>query len=774
MSNLEILLASLVIVLAIGVLYMVLKFQRLKADGKLHYDKAPIGLIRQHMDGGSIHISSPAKDITKVNTLSTLDELGKLFSDKHRETYNDSLSALRNLGEGFSITIDGLEQKRNFHLEGDRVGDFFEIWIEDTSLLAWLGQLSSDRENELLAMQALFDQLPLPIWWRQNEGLKLLGCNKYYTELVGEDWKTILSEQIELGRGVIAEHGKKLAQRAVKSSSPQTESHYIVTAGKRRLFDFSECSYVEGSKYVLGYAIDVTHMEESQSTLATHVAAHDQVLGKMGSAISIYGPDKRLKFFNDAYLKMWSLTDDVLHEDMLYGDVLELLRARRQLPEIIDFPAYKRARESRFNSLIEAEEELQHIPDERTIRMVVSPHPFGGLMHTFEDVTDRLALERSYNTLIAVQQETLNNLYEGVAVFGSDGRIGVWNKVYSDLWKIPEKILRHGPHVSELVDLSKEQFAGGKSWKGRRERLILSVIEPKPRQRRIERLDGVVIDIAHVPLPDGQCLVLYQDVTTAAKVEKALAERNIAFEKADMLKSQFVANVSYELRTPLNAIQGFSEILHSQHFGPLNERQSSQVESILSASNMLLRLINDVLDLASLQAGFMRIDATEGSFPDLLQEVTQGLMPRIEERKLIFNLSCDEDVGNFVCDQMRMAQVVRNITENALKFAQRGESLNIHAFMFEGSLKVQFIASGYVSAEEDRELLVKRFEGRDAHALRTGVGLGFALAKSLIDLHGGTLDLNVGAEGGAEISFSLPVSDKPSQRVRLALPASKD
>jgi len=770
MSNLEILLGSLAIMLAIGVLFMGWKIFHLKADEKLRYDQAPIGLIRQHIKGGKIFISNTAKDIIKIDKLATLEDLGSLFSKKHHENYIENLTALKKQEEGFSITLE--EKVHTFYLEGTRTGKYIEIWIEDGSLLAWLSQLSAKCEKEMLGMQALFDLLPLPVWWRKSDDLKLIGCNKAYGKLVGESRKTIISKQIELGRGVIAGHGMKLAQRALKNNNAQSESHYLVVEGKRRLFDFTECNLAEHGGYVLGYALDVTHMEESQATLATYIAAHDQVLEKMGSAISIYGPDKRLKFFNDAYLHMWNLTDDMIHEDMLYGDVLELLRGNRQAPEIIDFPSYKKQKEAKFHSIMETEEELQHLPDERTISIVTSPHPFGGLMFTYADVTDRLALERSYNTLIAVQQETLNNLYEGVAVFGSDGRLGVWNKVFSDMWNLPEKTLRPGPHVSELVDLVSDQFTSEEGWERNREQLILSVIQPKPLQRRIMRLDGAVIDVAHVPLPDGQCLLLYQDVSSAAEVEKALIDRNIAFEKADLLKSQFVSNVSYELRTPLNAIQGFTEILGLQHYGPLNDRQSTHVENILDASNVLLGLINDVLDLASLQAGFLRIDATEGNFPNLLKEVTDDLMPRINERKLTFNLSCGVGVEAYIFDQIRMAQIIRNITDNTLKFAQRGETLDITAQIEDSCLKLQFITGGYKSIDARNKHLSKKFDvNKDAQALRTGEGLGLSLAKNLIDLYGGSLNLTVGSTGGTNFSFSLPIEDQPSDLVRLVLPA---
>src|SRR5260370_18094700 len=115
-------------------------------------------------------------------------------------------------------------------------------------------------------------------------------------------------------------------------------------------------------------------------------------------------------------------------------------------------------------SLIEPQEELLHLPDERTLRLVISPHPFGGITFVYEDVTDRLALERSYNTLIEVQRETLDNLYEGIAVFGSDGRLKLSNPAYGRLWQLSADDLAGQPHLSEIVEKTHAFFHDDADW----------------------------------------------------------------------------------------------------------------------------------------------------------------------------------------------------------------------------------------------------------------------------------------------------------------------
>src|SRR3546814_10809730 len=117
-------------------------------------------------------------------------------------------------------------------------------------------------------------------------------------------------------------------------------------------------------------------------------------------------------FFITAYANLWELDEDFLQGHPHLGDVLEALRDRRRFPEYPNFPAYKREVLQKYATLIAQEEELVHLPDGSTLRMVVTPHPFGGILLSYEDVTDRLALERSYNTLTEVQRETIDNRSE--------------------------------------------------------------------------------------------------------------------------------------------------------------------------------------------------------------------------------------------------------------------------------------------------------------------------------------------------------------------------
>ena len=368
-----------------------------------------------------------------------------------------------------------------------------------------------------------------------------------------------------------------------------SETHHIVHEGRLIFLEFTEAPLAEPNDCV-GHAVHVPALEHVQSELSSHISAHGEVLKSLATAIAIFGPDRRLKFFNVVFVQLRCIKPDSLRNEPLINEMLELLRERRVLPEYVDFPAFKQEQDRLFVSVLERQEELMHLPDGRTLRRAELPHHFGGLLFFFEDVTDRLAMKRSYNTLIEVQRETIKNLHEGVAIFAQDGRLCFWNPTLSEMWTLEREFLEAETHVSNIIEATREFFLDTDDWQDRKRRLVLQITEGSARNGRLDRLDQSVLDYACVPLPDGGCFVSYVDVTNTVGVQRALEERNIALEMADQVKTELIANLSYELRTPLNTIARFTDLLDSELLGTLNPRQREYVSGIVTASRQLTEL----------------------------------------------------------------------------------------------------------------------------------------------------------------------------------------
>jgi signal transduction histidine kinase len=602
-------------------------------------------------------------------------------------------------------------------------------------------------------LQQVLDSIPVPVW-RRRADLSLDFVNLTYARAVEADRPKVLLEQTELAGG------RALAERARDLGLGQSESRPTVVGGERLLFDFNEQPLPDGR--LIGYARDMTSVESTQFELARHIQAHGEVLEQLSTGIIILGPDARVKFFNSAYTRLWGLEAEFLRSEPTLEQLLEQLREKRRLPEQPDFPAYKRELRRSLMSAINPLEALLHLPDGRTIRRVAAPHPFGGIVMTFEDVTDTLALERSYNTLIDVQRETLDNLFEGVAVFGADGRLKLYNPAFVRMWSFHEGDLIDEPHATQLVDLIRNFFETV-AWPRLKQRMIDRLQDRTARTGRMERADGSTIDFAAVPLPDGACLMIYMDVSDSVRVQRALAERNAALETADRLKSEFIANVSYELRTPLNAIIGFAEILDQQYFGPLTERQAEYSHGIIDASQQLLLLINDILDIATIEAGYLQLELAPVDVGAMLKDLVTLSAERARSRGVALELDCPPDIGRITGDERRLKQAIYNLISNAMKFTPLGGAVRLTARRSEGQLELEVVDNGVGIAEQDQGQAFQKF-ARVGGRRQSGSGLGLALVKSLIELHGGHVELISKPGIGTRVTCRLPAapSDVPA------------
>ena len=413
---------------------------------------------------------------------------------------------------------------------------------------------------------------------------------------------------------------------------PVSERRHIITGGERSFTTSANCRCPE-EKITVGFAVDMSEMETLKEDLARHVSAQDDLLESSTSGMAIYGSDMRLKSFNNAFAALWKLDEVWLDTQPTYGEILEALREKRKLPEQANFQLFKQQQIKLFTGLIEPREEFFYLPDGKALRVIAIPHAFGGILFAYEDVTDRLALERSYNTLIAVQRETLDNLHEGVAVFGEDGRLKLSNPGYLALWGIDAETARAEPHIRDIIEKCKNLFVYD-DWESFKKQHIDRIQSREFMSQRIERSDGKVVDWRKVPLPDGATLITYLDATDSTLVERSLRERNEALQEADKLKTEFLANVSYELRSPLTSISGFSEMLRQEYFGSLSEKQKEYVEGIHQSSQHLQQLINDILDLAGVEAGYMRLEVEKFDIHAMMKSVLSLIQERAKEHNL--------------------------------------------------------------------------------------------------------------------------------------------
>ena len=606
-------------------------------------------------------------------------------------------------------------------------------------------RLSVDRDN----MLGLIDALDMPFWIRAADG-RLRWVNRAYAAAVEavdadaaiRDGKEFLGTQ---SRASIGQH--HLSQPVFK----QTLS--TVIEGDRRVFAVTDFASGEGSA---GIACDMSAIAAIREEYERTVRSHADTLDQLTTAVAIFDSDEKLRFFNQAFQKLWDLDHAFLTSAPDNALLIDRLRSEGKIAEQ---PEWRRWKENLLGAYRAVDSQLHwwHLPDGRTIRVVANPQPKGGVTWVFENLTEKMDLESRYTTAVRVQGETLDNLAEGVAVFGPDGRIRLSNPAFNALWGFSSDIVSQKTHIS-TIRAQCDQLAKDSPWAG----FVASVTgfdeERRDRRGQTELVNGTVLRYAVIHLPNGQVMMTFVDVTDRVNIERALKEKNEALEKADQLKNDFVQHVSYELRSPLTNIIGFTELLSLPTTGPLQPRQREYLEHIGSSSSVLLTIVNDILDLATVDAGIMELDIAEVRIDQTLVAAAELIADRLEEHSITLKIEAARAPKAFHGDETRVRQILYNLLSNAVNYAPEASTITLSCRQLDAGVEFAVHDDGPGMPPEILDAVFRRFEPRANGGRRRGAGLGLSIVKSFVELHGGSVRIETARDLGTTVICLFPVA----------------
>ena len=683
---------------------------------------------------------------------------GSWLEPDKAQAMEHAVDALRAHGESFTMQMM-TPAGRTIEADGRAIGGRAVLRLRDVSglkrelaeLQARHDKLASDTDS----LRTLIDALPSPVWARDITGSLVFVNAAYGRAVEATDPADAIARAVELlDRSARDEaYHARTAGRAYLGRMP------AIVAGSRRSFDVLDVPTSKGSA---GIGIDATEAETMRNELNRLSDAHRRTLDQLATGVAIFTADQRLAFHNAAYRSLWELDAGFLDQNPTDSAVLDQLRAARRLPEEQDFRQWKTALHEAYRTT-EAKEHLWHLPDGRTLRVVTTPNPQGGVTYLFDDVTERLDLVRRNDALLRVQGETLDNLAEAVAVFGSDGRLRLHNPAFANMWKLEPSALSERPHIEAVIDRCRPLHGDEAFWQ--RLRAKITAIDGRDSVTgRLERRDGSVVDLVTVPLPDGATLVTFLDVTDTINVERALRERNEALEAADGIKIEFVHHVSYELRSPLTNIIGFTHFLGEPSTGPLTAKQLEYLGYINTSTNALLALINDILDLATVDAGAMKLNLGPVDIRQAMHAAAAGIQDRLVKDGLTLNIQAADDIGEFVADDRLIRQILFNLLSNAVGFSPAGAAITLSAERRSHAIVFAVTDNGPGIPPEVKDRVFDWFESFPLGSRHRGAGLGLSIVRSFVELHGGTvtLDSTVGQGTTAVCTFPL---DQPAERV---------
>lgn len=607
--------------------------------------------------------------------------------------------------------------------------------------------LAQDTESN----KALLDTLPMLVWFHEGDDGRIQWANKAYVEAVdGQSLEDVLHNQLEL-----LESRDRAALRGEPhdGQSSRRRVHMIIN-GERRAFDLVAVPMAGRTAL---FASDAEALEVAEGELSRQSAANEGTLDRVSTAVAIFGRDQHLTFYNEAYAGLWSLDTQWLDRKPRDTEVLDQLRNAGALP---DSGNYRKWRERLLEGYRtrEPHEDWWHLPDGRSIHLRAEPRPDGGVAYLYDDVTERLALERDYNEMINVQRETLDNLAEGVAVFAPDGRIRLFNPSFASIWNLSPEDLGNRLHIEDVVTRCRALYDDASAWQQIHRAVATISNAREPISGQMVRADDTVIAWTCIPLPDSATLLTFIDITDQMRVERALIERTEALEAADRLKNDFVSHVSYELRTPLTNIIGFSELLRNERTGPLNEKQREYLGDINVSSNTLLTIVNDILDLATIDAGAFALSREPVFIADIIEGAVLGIREKLDRARIQLQIQVEPGINEVVADANRMKQVLYNLLSNAIGFSAPESQIQLTCHRDDTMIVFAVTDHGVGIPEELQDKVFERFESNALGTRHRGAGLGLAIVKSLVELHGGMIGLTSTPGEGSTFTVRIPAT----------------
>ena len=395
------------------------------------------------------------------------------------------------------------------------------------------------------------------------------------------------------------------------------------------------------------------------------------------------------------------------------------------------------------------------------------------------DVTDRRAAETRVKAAEDRLFDALRSMSDAFVIWDRYDRISLWNDQYEDFFGFKPGNLQQGMDRGTIdyhahAAIAEIREVGGEG------------------EAEIQLRDGRYLRYSDNPTSDGGRVTVATDITDVRHREELLRKNSevlsnnvatlqdmqgrlvelaksyetekIRAEEANQSKSEFLANMSHELRTPLNAINGFSDIMQKEMFGPLGDpRYREYVNDILFSGKHLLSLINDILDMSKIEAGKMSLNTDTINVPDLIEQVVRIVRGRAEENRLKL-IHSPVDAQAIEADPRAVKQILLNLISNAIKFTPEGGAVRIDCIPKSAGLVVRVADSGMGIGPEDLEKLAQPFEQASNNKSGEGTGLGLALSKSLVELHGGNFHIASRLGEGTTITFTLPNRPKPIAR----------
>jgi signal transduction histidine kinase len=501
---------------------------------------------------------------------------------------------------------------------------------------------------------------------------------------------------------------------------------------------------------------DITPLVRVEDEASRRARALDAILEAIPHGVCVFGPDHRITMFNRAYDQVMQGAPVSVGEHRI-----DIIRRRAITGEYGDVPIDEVVVEQSSYDVTRPKMRRRRRPNGTVVDVRTAPLPTGGYISVVTDITQLTKAEAELSHRAEEMAAMLASIRHGVLLWGPDRRLIASNAMVAELMSHPPGLLTPGRSQDEVLD---NMVQRGEFGEGKVATTMAEDLRTRDRSlgyvRTIQLRSGRFVEIRSDPTPGGGWLSTYSDVTEARQAEEELRRAKEAAETANQAKSRFLATMSHELRTPLNAVIGFSDALLREAANPAPARVAEFARQVNESGRNLLGLINIILDVARIEAGRFDLASDVVDLGRVVRAAVRQADAAAQAAEITVTVDLPDDLPKLRADERRLAQVLRHLLSNAVKFTEIGGTVTVGARLEQEELLIFVSDSGIGILEADLERVFEPFTQVDSTLARRyqGSGLGLYVSRALVAGHGGRLTLRSRAGEGTTAELRLPAA----------------